>query len=103
PIERPTAVDPVNPTLSTVPASRAASRPAKVSAPAMCSVFSTSAGTPPACISEVSASATAFAVSDGFQTTAFPHTSAGTTYHEGTAAGKLPAVITAATPTGTRK
>ena len=28
---------------------------------------------------------------------------AGTRYHEGTATGKLPAVMTAATPTGVRK
>ena len=40
--------------------------------------------------------------SAGFQTTALPHRSAGTRYHEGTATGKLPAVTMAATPTGTR-
>ena len=41
--------------------------------------------------------------SAGFQTTALPHRSAGTRYHDGTATGKLPAVMIAATPTGTRK
>ena len=41
--------------------------------------------------------------SAGFHTTALPHSSAGTRYQDGTATGKLPAVITAATPTGWRK
>ena len=35
-------------------------------------------------------------------TTVLPATSAGTRYHDGTATGKLPAVTTAAAPTGTR-
>ena len=39
--------------------------------------------------------------SAGFQTTALPQVSAGIMYHEGTATGKLPAVMMAATPTGT--
>jgi hypothetical protein len=43
------------------------------------------------------------AYSAGFQTTALPQTIAGTRYHEGTATGKFPAVIMAATPTGMRK
>ena len=43
------------------------------------------------------------AYSAGFHTTALPHSSAGTRYHDGTATGKLPAVMIAATPTGTRK
>ena len=44
----------------------------------------------------------AAAYSAGFQTTALPHSSAGTMYQDGTATGKLPAVMMAATPTGTR-
>ena len=40
------------------------------------------------------------AYSAGFQTTALPHSSAGTRYQDGTATGKLPAVMIAATPTG---
>ena len=50
----------------------------------------------------MSASPSAGAYSAGFQTTALPHTSAGTRYQAGTATGKLPAVITATTPTGMR-
>jgi hypothetical protein len=57
---------------------------------------------PPCQNSCASASATAGADSDGFQTTAFPQRSAGTMYQDGTAAGKLAAVTTAATPTGVR-
>jgi hypothetical protein len=48
------------------------------------------------------ACAAAAAYSAGFHTTVFPHSSAGTMYHEGTATGKLPAVITATVPTGFR-
>ena len=48
------------------------------------------------------ASAVAGVYSAGFHTTAFPLRSAGTRYHEGTATGKLPAVMMAATPTGVR-
>lgn len=43
------------------------------------------------------------AYSAGFQITALPQSSAGARYQDGTATGKLPAVITAATPTGMRK
>ena len=42
------------------------------------------------------------AYSAGFQTTVLPHSSAGTRYQDGTATGKLPAVMIAATPTGMR-
>ena len=41
--------------------------------------------------------------SAGFQTTVLPQVRAGMRYHDGTATGKFPAVIMAATPTGTRK
>ena len=44
----------------------------------------------------------AAAYSAGFQTTALPASSAGTRYHDGTATGKLPAVMIIAVPTGTR-
>ena len=44
----------------------------------------------------------AAAYSAGFQTTALPHSSAGASYHDGTATGKFPAVTMAATPTGLR-
>ena len=47
-----------------------------------------------------SASPSAGAYSAGFHTTALPHSSAGTRYQAGTATGKLPAVMIAATPTG---
>ena len=57
---------------------------------------------PPARKSSASASPSAGAYSAGFQTTALPHSSAGTRYHDGTATGKLPAVMIAATPTGSR-
>jgi hypothetical protein len=40
--------------------------------------------------------------SAGFHTTAFPQSRAGTRYHDGTATGKLPAVMIAAVPTGVR-
>ena len=60
-------------------------------------------GTPPAWKSRASASADAAAYSAGFQTAALPHRIAGTRYQDGTATGKLPAVMIAATPTGTRK
>ena len=50
--------------------------------------------------SRASASPSAGAYSAGFHTTAFPQSSAGTMYHEGTATGKLPAVMIAATPPG---
>ena len=50
----------------------------------------------------MNASAVAGVYSAGFQTTALPHSSAGTRYQEGTATGKLPAVMIAATPTGMR-
>ena len=49
------------------------------------------------------ASAIAGEYSAGFQTTALPQARAGTMYQEGTAVGKLPAVMIAATPTGMRK
>ena len=43
------------------------------------------------------------AYSAGFHTTALPHRIAGTRYQDGTATGKFPAVMMAATPTGVRK
>ena len=51
----------------------------------------------------MNASPIAGVYSAGFQTTALPHSSAGTMYQEGTATGKFPAVTIAATPTGLRK
>ena len=53
--------------------------------------------------SRARASPSAGAYSAGFQTTALPHRIAGTRYQDGTATGKLPAVMIAATPTGLRK
>src|SRR3954471_20698820 len=102
PILDPTAEEPVKPTLSTRPASSAASSPANVSSPEACTRFSTPPGTPPAWKSLASASPSAALYSAGFHTTALPHRIAGTRYHAGTATGKLPAVTIAATPTGTR-
>ena len=65
--------------------------------------MSTPSGSPPARNSSASAWPSAGAYSAGFQTTALPHSSAGTRYQDGTATGKLPAVMIAATPTGLRK
>src|SRR5215208_1868716 len=103
PISRPTSDEPVKPTLSTRRSSRARSRPANVCAPSARTRFSTPSGTPPCRNSCASASPSAGAYSAGFHTTALPHRRAGTRYHAGTATGKLPAVITATTPTGVRK
>ena len=64
--------------------------------------MSTPPGTPPAWKSLASASPSAGEYSAGFQTTALPHRMAGTRYQAGTATGKLPAVMIAATPTGMR-
>ncbi len=65
--------------------------------------MNTPSGSPAAEKIRWSAAAVAAAYSAGFHTTEFPHSSAGTRYHDGTATGKFPAVITAATPTGVRK
>ena len=46
------------------------------------------------------ASAVSGVVSDGFHTTASPHTSATAVFHDHTATGKLNAVITPTTPSG---
>src|SRR4051812_18203130 len=102
PTFEPTALEPVKPTLSTRPSSSDCSRPLNVSSPLACTRFRTPAGTPPARNSLASASPSAAAYSAGFQTTAFPHRIAGTRYQAGTATGKLPAVMIAATPTGMR-
>jgi hypothetical protein len=48
------------------------------------------------------ASAIAGVYSAGFHTNVLPQTRAGMRYQDGTATGKLPAVMMAATPTGTR-
>src|SRR3954452_8758472 len=100
---RPTAVEPVKPTLSTRPASSAAASPAYAAGPSVTTVPSTPSGTPAAAKRLVNAAATAGVDSAGFQTTALPHSSAGTRYQDGTATGKLGAVMTTMTPTGTRK
>src|SRR6266542_1225676 len=98
----PTAVDPVKPILSIVPACNPRSRPAKVSGPSANTMLSTPSGSPAAWNRSKSAIADAAAYSAGFHTTVLPVTSAGTRYHDGTATGKFPAVTTAAVPTGTR-
>ena len=103
PIRDPTADDPVKPTLSTSPSSSARSSPSKAAGPSHCTRLSTPSGSPPFRNSCAIASPSAGAYSAGFQTTAFPHRSAGTRYQDGTATGKLPAVMIAATPTGLRK
>ena len=93
----------MKPTLSTKPASRAASSPAKVAAPSACTMFSTPSGSPPPRTnSSWKAAALAAAYSAGFQTTVLPASSAGTMYQDGTATGKLPAVMIAIVPTGLR-
>ncbi len=102
PILEPTALEPVKPTLSTSPSSSALSSPPNVAAPSACTRLSTPPGTPPAWKMRTIASPSAGEYSAGFQTTALPHRIAGTRYHAGTATGKLPAVMMAATPTGMR-
>src|SRR4051812_1222466 len=103
PIFCPTTVDPVKPTLSTSPASRDASRPSYVCFPSASTRLSTPSGRPPPCTnSSKRALALAAAYSAGFHTTVLPVTSAGTRYQDGTATGKLPAVITATAPIGLR-
>ncbi len=93
----------MKPTLSTRPSSSARERPAKVCSPSASTRLSTPSGMPPCRNSCASASPSAGAYSAGFHTTVLPHSSAGTRYQDGTATGKLPAVMIAATPTGTRK
>jgi hypothetical protein len=73
-----------------------------VLAPSAWTRLSTPPGTPPAWKILTIASPRAGEYSAGFQTTALPHRIAGTRYHAGTATGKLPAVMIAATPTGVR-
>ena len=63
-------------------------------------MLNTPSGNPACRISCANASAVAGVYSAGFQTTAFPHRRAGIKYQEGTATGKFPAVMIAATPTG---
>ena len=99
----PTALEPVKPTLSTRPSlERLLEARERVRRPTACTTFSTPPGTPPAWNSLASASPSAALYSAGFQTTALPHRIAGTRYQAGTATGKLPAVMIAATPTGMR-
>ncbi len=100
PIRRPTAVEPVKPTFCTRPCSSTVSSASYVVTPSATTVTRTSAGTPPAWNSEVSAWAIAGETSAGFHTTLLPHSSAGTRYQDGTAAGKFPAVMISAVPTG---
>ena len=92
----------MKPTLSTSRSSSARCRPANVASPSAWTRLSTPLGTPPAWKISVIAEAIAALYSAGFHTTALPHRMAGTRYHDGTAPGKLPAVMIAATPTGTR-
>ena len=58
---------------------------------------------PPRTNSSWKAADTTALYSAGFQTIVLPASSAGTMYQDGTATGKLPAVITATVPTGLRK
>ena len=102
PIRRPTSDEPVNPTLSTTPASRARSRPSNVRGPSASTSWNVPTGNPACRISCANASAVAGAYSAGFHTTVLPHSRAGTRYQDGTATGKLPAVTIAAVPTGRR-
>jgi hypothetical protein len=74
----------------------------EVSGPSVSTSWTAPAGMPAARMQRTKASATAGAYSAGFQTTVLPASSAGTMYQEGTAIGKLPAVMTAMTPTGVR-
>jgi len=98
-----TAELPVKPTLSTRRSASILPRASYVVGPSATTVLSTPSGTPAAWNSAVNASATAGVDSAGFQTTALPHSRAGTRYQDGTATGKFGAVTMAATPTGVRK
>src|SRR6266545_4960182 len=102
PIRRPTSVEPVNPTLSTSPSSMARSNPVNAVGPSASTMLKTPSGNPAWRISWANASAVAGVYSAGFHTTAFPHSSAGTMYQDGTATGKFPAVMITETPTGAR-
>ena len=79
------------------------SSPSKVAGPSAWTTFSTPSGRPPWRKSWARALPMAGEYSAGFQTTVLPQVIVGIRYQEGTATGKLPAVIIAATPTGTRK
>src|SRR5215471_4428309 len=57
PIRDPTALDPVNPTLSTTPSSSARSSPAKVDSPSASTRFRTPSGSPPPCTSRSNSAA----------------------------------------------
>src|SRR6266540_533030 len=102
PIRRPTSVEPVNPTLSTSPSSMARSNPVNAVGPSASTMLKPPSGNPAWRISWANASAVAGVYSAGFHTTAFPHSSAGTMYQDGTATGKFPAVMITETPTGAR-
>ena len=94
----------MNPTFCTCPARERAARARRTwSAPSAWTTCSAPAGMPAAAMQRANASAMAGAYSAGFHTTALPASSAGTRYQDGTAIGKLPAVMTAMTPTGRRK
>ena len=94
----------MNPTLSTNPSSSARPRPSEVAAPSACTTLKTPSGRPPPRTnSSWKAALTTAEYSAGFQTTVLPASSAGTMYQDGTATGKLPAVMTATAPTGLRK
>ena len=79
----PTAVEPVKPTLSTSPSSRAFSSPSKASFPSAWTTFRTPSGRPPFSMIWAKASAMAGEYSAGFHTTALPQARAGTMYQEG--------------------
>ena len=101
PISAPTALEPVKPTLSTRPRSSACSRPGERLRAVGQHEVEHAVGQRRRAGRAGPAPRRARARTRPASTpTALPHSSAGTRYHDGTATGKLPAVMIAATPTG---
>ena len=102
PIRRPTSVEPVKPDLVDQVLVERALEPLERVRAVREDHVERAAGNPACRNSCANASAVAGVYSAGFHTTALPQSSAGTRYHDGTATGKFPAVMMAATPTGVR-
>ena len=103
PICEPTALeDPVKPTLSTRPRSSAPPDPRTSPRPTPGRRSGRRPARRPRGTAAPARRPARREYSAGFHTTALPHRIAGTRYQAGTATGKLPAVMIAATPTGIR-
>ena len=89
----PTAVDPVKPTLSTRPLGQRGGQTVECGRAVGLDDLEHPVGQAGRGEQLVHAWPQAAAYSAGFHTTALPHSRAGTRYHDGTATGKLPAVM----------